>query len=42
VGCLMNMVDDATSTVEARLGDQETIWAATQVLRQWIGKYGIL
>jgi hypothetical protein len=41
VGCLMNMVDDATSTVEARLGDQETIWAATQVLRQWIGKYGI-
>ena len=41
VGCLMNMVDDATSTVEARLGDQETIWAAAHVLRQWIGKYGV-
>lgn len=41
VGCLMNMVDDATSTVEARLEDQETIWAAAHVLRQWIGKYGV-
>ena len=40
-GCLMNMVDDATSTVEARLGDQETIWAAVNVLKQRIGKYGV-
>lgn len=39
--CLMNMVDDATSTVEARLGDEETIWAAARVLRQWIEKYGV-
>jgi hypothetical protein len=39
--CLMNMVDDATSTVEARLGDEETIWAAARVLRQWIAKYGV-
>ena len=39
--CLMNMVDDATSTVEALLGEQETIWAAASVLRQWIGKYGV-
>ncbi len=39
--CLMNMVDDATSTVEAYLGDEETIWAAARVLRQWIGKYGV-
>jgi hypothetical protein len=39
--CLMNMVDDATSTVEARMGDEETIWAVVQVLRQWIGKYGV-
>lgn len=39
--CLMNMVDDATSTVEARLGDEETIWAAAGVLRQWIEKYGV-
>ena len=40
-GCLMNMVDDATSTVEVLLGEGETIWAAARVLRQWIGKYGV-
>ena len=39
--CLMNMVDDATSVVEALLGDEETIWQAARVLRQWIGKYGV-
>ena len=39
--CLMNMVDDATSMVEALLGDEETIWAAAGVLRQWIAKYGV-
>jgi len=39
--CLMNMVDDASSTVEGRLGDEETIWAAANVLRQWIAKYGV-
>ena len=39
--CLMNMVDDATSTVEALLGDEETIWAAARVLRQWIAQYGV-
>jgi len=39
--CLMNMVDDATSTVEARMGEEETIWAAARVLRQWIEKYGV-
>jgi hypothetical protein len=37
----MNMVDDARSTVEAHLGDEETIWAAARVLRQWIAKYGV-
>jgi len=37
-GCLMNMVDDATS---ARLGKEETIWAAAGVLRVWIEKYGV-
>jgi len=37
----MNMVDDATSTVEAHLGDEETIWAAARVLRQWIAKHGV-
>jgi transposase len=40
-GCLMNMVDDATSTTLCRLGEQETIWAAVGVLRAWIEKYGV-
>lgn len=40
-GCLMNMVDDATGRVGARLGKEETIWAAVGVLQAWIGKYGI-
>jgi transposase len=40
-GCLMNMVDDATSHVEARMGKEETIWAAAGVLRRWIEKYGV-
>lgn len=39
--CLMNMVDDATSTVEALLGEEETIWQAARVLRQWIAKHGV-
>jgi len=39
--CLMNMVDDATSTVEARIGDEETIWAAARLLRQWMEQYGV-
>jgi len=40
-GCLMNMVDDATSTTLARLGKEETIWAAAGVLRAWIEKHGV-
>jgi len=40
-GCLMTMVDDASSTTEARMGKEETIWAAVQVLRAWIGKHGV-
>jgi len=40
-GCLMNMVDDATTTTCCRLGEQETIWAAVGVLRSWIEKYGV-
>jgi len=39
--CLMNMVDDATGRTLARLGDQETIWAAVDVLRRWIEAYGV-
>src|ERR1700733_13452824 len=40
-GCLMDMVDDATGKVQARMGKEETIWAAVEVLRAWIGNYGI-
>ena len=40
-GCVMNMVDDARSETQARLGKEETIWAAAGVLRAWIEKYGV-
>jgi len=40
-GCLMNLVDDATSTVLCRLGEEETIWAAAGALRRWIERYGV-
>ena len=38
---LMNMVDDATSRTEAIFSEQESIWAAVTVLRQWVSKHGI-
>lgn len=40
-GCLMNLVDDATGRTLARLGAEETIWAAADVLRRWIETYGV-
>jgi len=40
-GCLMDLVDDATSTTLAQLGEQETIWAAAGALRRWIERYGV-
>ena len=40
-GCLMNLVDDATSTTLCRMGELETIWAAVGVLRAWMEKYGV-
>jgi hypothetical protein len=40
-GCLMNLVDDATGRTLARLGAQETIWAAVDVLRRWIEANGV-
>ena len=39
--CVMNMVDDATGKTQLRLGEQETIWAAVDVLRAWIERYGV-
>jgi transposase len=40
-GCMMNMTDDATSAVELRLGKEETIWAAVNLLLAWIEQYGV-
>src|SRR6202166_3614183 len=40
-GCLMNLVDDATSTTLCCMGEQETIWAAVGVLTAWMEKYGV-
>jgi transposase len=40
-GCLIDMVDDATNTTWAQLGEQETIWAAADGLRTWIERYGV-
>jgi hypothetical protein len=37
----MNVVDDATGRTLARLGGEETIWAAADVLRRWIEAYGV-
>lgn len=35
-GCLMHMVDDATNESLARMGKEESIWAAAGVLRAWM------
>ena len=40
-GCLMHMVDDATTTVLGRFAEEETTWAAADVLRRWIECYGV-
>jgi hypothetical protein len=40
-GCLMDLVDDATNTTLARLGKEETIWAAAGALRAWMERYGV-
>jgi hypothetical protein len=40
-GCLMHMVDDATNESLARMGKEESIWAAAGVLRAWMEKHGV-
>ena len=39
--CLMNLVDDATSRTLSQLHEQETTWAAADVLRAWIEQSGV-
>jgi hypothetical protein len=40
-GCLIHMVDDATSTSLATFEDEETTWGVADTLRKWVVKYGI-
>ena len=40
-GCLMHMVDDATTTALGWFSAEETTWAAAGVLRRWIERYGV-
>jgi transposase len=40
-GCLIDMVDDATNTTLAQMGEEETIWAVADTLRAWIERYGV-
>ena len=40
-GCLMTMTDDATSDELALMGNQETFWSATGLLRWWVEEYGV-
>jgi len=39
--CLLNMVDDATSTTLAMLDGGETTWVLLTVLMKWIKRYGV-
>jgi hypothetical protein len=39
--CLLTLVDDATGKSLGRFSAQETIWAAVEILRLWMTRYGI-
>src|SRR5205085_790011 len=40
-GCLLHMVDDATSTSWATFAEEETTWGVADTLRAWVEKYGV-
>ncbi len=40
-GCLMHLVDDATSTALFSFSKEETTWSAANLLRAWIERYGV-
>ena len=40
-GCLIHMVDDATSTALATFDEEETTWGVADTLRAWVAQYGI-
>jgi transposase len=40
-GCLVNLVDDATSRGLGHFAEEETTWALADAYRAWVEKYGI-
>lgn len=40
-GCMLHMVEDATSTSWATFADEETTWGVADTLRVWVEKYGV-
>jgi transposase len=40
-GCLVHMVDDATSTSLGKFSEEESTWAVADALRQWVTTYGV-
>jgi len=40
-GCLMHLVDDATSKALFSFSQEETTWDAANLLRAWIERYGV-
>jgi transposase len=40
-GCLMHLVDDATSTALFSFSKEETTWAVANLLRAWIERHGV-
>ncbi len=40
-GCLMNFVDDATGRGLCRFSDEETTWAAADLLQAWVRQHGV-
>jgi transposase len=40
-GCLLHMVDDATSTSLATFDEEETTWGVANTLLAWVKEYGI-
>ena len=40
-GCMIHMVDDATSTSLGHFADEETTWGVADTLRAWVKQYGV-
>ena len=40
-GCMMNFVDDASGVALCRFSNEETTWAAADLLGAWVRQYGV-